>query len=1094
MAEVKRMRYFDGLFLKQEEFNLEQNYHIRMRRLHNRHLHTQGIVWGLDVKVESGTVVVIEPGMAINTIGGSQDEGNENENISQEIVLPEPATVPSITELQAGVYIYIYHKKEAADEVQDRGGTDKIHWVEKAVIDWDTNRLNIKESEGKIILALVQKTGDIINVSYFDKDGTTPLRTYAGAYGKLTLSIEKETYAPLIEGKKIDGKNGILVTSQLTRFSGALSIKEGIKGGLHIGGTSDPGDKNLVVDGDCTIYGNLDVKGDTTTIETKTLEVEDNVVIVNKYPPQPAPKTINGGLEVFRGGTVKNAQIIWDESADKWKIGLEDNLADVAYGASWVALTDNSVANTLHRHSKIVSADGAVDPALLVDNSGNVGIGTGAADAENGESWGKVLDIVGQKSVKLSVRTAGTAGIDARVLAHDSGWWGAPAGMIIGTNTAHPLSFGTASVSRMTIDSSGRVCIGTSAAARKLQVDGDVLINAGSPAGNAGLEIRGTPGSWGPSVGVNNGKQEWRIASGDDNSLKFVKITGTAFTPFTINNNSFQDALVLAASGVGIGTAAPSEKLEVNGRIKAAAFIGDGSLITNLPIGQWFTNTKGIYYDKGYVGIGTKNPGANLEVKSGESIFRASDLAPDDFIKINATNETLTTIPPPIPIQPPIIVGPITPSPSVVSTVPGVIPTGLGPITSATGPSVQPAATGPAISAATLGTIPTAAIGTRVTPTSTAGTRTPVISTATLAAQPVISTAAASAIGSIGTIGGAPVAGGAIIQFYEANTQKANLWWKRGGAFLINSVGNTNTSINPNGGNVGIGTPNPQDKLDMSSGAIRFYSGTDYQRIFANSWGVNIFTNKLVNSGLRVGEIYGGLGLYAGDGVTAYHLGLVAGSGMGVGIAGNATNPFTGNGLFVASNGNVGIGTTSPSEKLHVTGNLVIDGNRTFLKGLDTSGNHWIMAGGTVEGTNSAISLNPNTKKFSVGPGWAKAFMAHHPLDPENKYLIHTTLEGPENAVFYRGEAELSEGRTTIQLPDYFEALTRKENRTVLITPKFEGNSPVSMLAASEVDDGKFDVKMIDRKNPSQKFYWEVKAVRADIGILDVEEQKLPAQ
>ena len=114
---------------------------------------------------------------------------------------------------------------------------------------------------------------------------------------------------------------------------------------------------------------------------------------------------------------------------------------------------------------------------------------------------------------------------------------------------------------------------------------------------------------------MNNGKQEWRIASWDDNSLKFVKITGTTFTPFTINNNSFQDALVLAASGVGIGTSAPSEKLEVNGRIKAAAFIGDGSLITILTIGQWFTNTKGIYYDKGYVGIGTTTPGYTLDVK-----------------------------------------------------------------------------------------------------------------------------------------------------------------------------------------------------------------------------------------------------------------------------------------------------------------------------------------------------------------------------------------------------------------------------------------------------------------------------------------------
>ncbi|MCX9024761.1 MAG: hypothetical protein OIN85_01545 [Candidatus Methanoperedens sp.] len=1050
MAEVERMRYFDGLFLKQEEFNLEQNYHIRMRRLHNRHLHTQGIVWGLDVKVVSGKVVV-GPGMAINAVGGSQDEGNENEDISQEIVLADPVSLSlSASEVQNGVYIYIYFKKEAADEVPDRGGTEKIHWAEKALIDRDPSRSN-SENEGKIILARVQNSSGTIDdahIFYTDKDGTTPLRTYAGAYGKLTLSIENETYEPLIEGKKIGGKNGILVTSELTKFSGALSLKGGITGGLHIGGDSDPGDKNLVVDGDCTIYGNLDVRGDTTSIETKTLEVEDNVVVVNKYPPQPAPKTLNGGLEVFRGGSVKNAQIIWDETADKWKIGLDGNLADVAYGANWVSLTDNSVANTLHRHSKIVSADGLVDPALNVDNSGNVGIGTGPKDAENAESWGKVLDIVGPKSVKLSVRTAG---IDARVLAHDSGWWGAPAGMIIGTNTAHPLSFGTGSAVRMTIDGSGRVCIGTSAAARKLQVDGDVLINAGSPAGNAGLEILGTSGSFGPSVGLNNGKQEWKIVSWDDNSLKFVKATGTTFTPFTINNTSFQDALVLAANGVGVGTAAPSEKLEVNGRIKAAAFIGDGSLITNLPIGQWFINTKGIYYDKGYVGIGTSSPGANLEVKSGASIFRASDLAPDDFIKINATNEILTIVEPPI-VQPPII-QPIQP-PIIQPIQPPIIQPIQPPIVQPIQPPIIQPIQPPIIQP----------IQPPISVTPLRMTATPVRSTATIAGQPTVSAAAASVIGSIGTIGtiGTTVAGGPTIQFFEANAMKANLWWQRGGAFLINSIGSTNTSINPSGGNVGIGTASPTHKFHvMAADAVGLFESTGTQAY------LRLSTSEGLDNRVEITNRPGGrLSLWTAG-------------------AGDVFN--------ITRDGNVGIGRTDPQQKLHVAGNISVDGTRTYLNGLD-AGVHWIMAGGAVEGTNNAIGLNPGKKLFSVAPGWSKAFMAHHPLDPENKYLTHSTLEGPENAVFYRGEAELSGGRTTIQLPDYFEALTRKENRTVLITPKFEGDSQVSMLAASEVDDGKFDVKMIDRKNPSQKFYWEVKAVRADVGILDVEEQKLPAQ
>ena len=210
------------------------------------------------------------------------------------------------------------------------------------------------------------------------------------------------------------------------------------------------------------------------------------------------------------------------------------------------------------------------------------------------------------------------------------------------------------------------------------------------------------------------------------------------------------------------------------------------------------------------------------------------------------------------------------------------------------------------------------------------------------------------------------------------------------------------------------------------------------------------------------------------------------------------------------TNGYVGIGTPlKPQAKLDVDGNISIRGDHTYLSGseidTETPGwayyTHWIMRREESEESKALgfrIGITDigsgEEKQIVSGPGWTKNFLIHHPLDPEHKELIHSTLEGPEIGVFYRGEAQLSNGEATVLLPDYFEALTRNENRTVLLTPKFKEDAQISMLAASGVKDGKFTVRMIDRKNPSQRFYWEVKAVRADVEILKVERMKTQAE
>lgn len=69
---------------------------------------------------------------------------------------------------------------------------------------------------------------------------------------------------------------------------------------------------------------------------------------------------------------------------------------------------------------------------------------------------------------------------------------------------------------------------------------------------------------------------------------------------------------------------------------------------------------------------------------------------------------------------------------------------------------------------------------------------------------------------------------------------------------------------------------------------------------------------------------------------------------------------------------------------------------------------------------------------ISKGSG---SFLIDHPLDPENKLLRHNFMESPENLVVYRGKVKLNSiGETIVELPEYFEALTKEKEATVTLT------------------------------------------------------------
>jgi hypothetical protein len=72
------------------------------------------------------------------------------------------------------------------------------------------------------------------------------------------------------------------------------------------------------------ITGNLVVNGTTTTVNTETIALADNTIVLNSNATGSA--SMDAGLEVERG-TDTNVSLLWDETNDKWTVGTQDFVA-----------------------------------------------------------------------------------------------------------------------------------------------------------------------------------------------------------------------------------------------------------------------------------------------------------------------------------------------------------------------------------------------------------------------------------------------------------------------------------------------------------------------------------------------------------------------------------------------------------------------------------------------------------------------------------------------------------------------------------------------------------------------------------------------
>jgi hypothetical protein len=159
-------------------------------------------------------------------------------------------------------------------------------------------------------------------------------------------------------------------------------------------------------------------------------------------------------------------------------------------------------------------------------------------------------------------------------------------------------------------------------------------------------------------------------------------------------------------------------------------------------------------------------------------------------------------------------------------------------------------------------------------------------------------------------------------------------------------------------------------------------------------------------------------------------------------------------------------------------------------------------------GTSSAFT---GASVYGTGPGLAVAgyfagavdvvgtlfksagsFKIDHPLDPANKYLLHSFVESPDTKNVYDGVAVMdANGEAWVDLPEWFETLNSDFRYQLTAI----GASAPGLYIAEEISGNRFKIA---GGKPGGKVSWQVTGIRQDAFAkahrLPVEEEKPEAE
>ena len=441
---------------------------------------------------------------------------------------------------------------------------------------------------------------------------------------------------------------------------------------------------NFTITNDATILGDLTVKGSTTTIDTVTLTVDDHNIELGSVD-NPTDSTANGGGITLKGAGDKTFN--WSSASNAWEsnVGLNVLGGNVGIGTTspsyeleikdssndaYISVvspnTDN--AGILFGDTDASARGGIIydndDNSLAfrtndntdkmrIDSAGSVGIGTTNPD--------ELLHIANTSGgASLLIETHNSSG--GNVLFGDDTSNTVGRIQYLHSDNSMRLSTSDSNSPDMTIDSAGRVGIGTTSPGAKLEVNGDIAnttysnaVYANSNQGlNGALTLRNKVESTGLagnnvglvfqnySTGNSFGRISYIASVQEQDGLRYSNLV---FGTDDGTGDRDEKMRITSAGNVGIGTTSPGAKLHVNTtssgdealRLQNAGgvervrvelgsgttkIIGDNSLLTIRSTDNdiaFNTNlNERMRIDlNGNVGIGTASPNSALHIEGG---------------------------------------------------------------------------------------------------------------------------------------------------------------------------------------------------------------------------------------------------------------------------------------------------------------------------------------------------------------------------------------------------------------------------------------------------------------------------------------------